>query len=101
MTIELAVLISVVSVCASVFFGLKSAKRNDTQDTSTQTALLTRMEVKIDILNDSVEEIKAELKEHRRELGEHGERIAKVESSAKQAHKRLDDIEAVLKKMQA
>lgn len=98
MTIEVALLISIVSVSFSVFMGIKTSKRNESQDNQQHTAMLTRMEVKIDILNSSVEEIKEELKEHRKELGEHGERIAKVEASARQAHKRLDEVEVILKK---
>lgn len=97
MTIEVALLLSIVSVCFSIFTGIKNLRRNDGQDMQTQTAMLTRMEVKIDILNNSVEEIKEELKEHRKELGEHSERLAKVEASAKQAHKRLDDFEEMIK----
>ena len=48
MNIEIALLISVISVCFSVYFGLKNNKRTDTKDIEERVKDNTRINVKLD-----------------------------------------------------
>ena len=78
MTIELALLISLVSVAFSVFFGLKNNRRTDEKDIADRIARDTRTDMKLD-------EISADVKDHEG-------RIVKLEASYKAEHKRLDEV---------
>lgn len=93
MSIEIALLISIVSVCFSVFFGLKNNKRSDTKDIEERVKDNTRINMKLDNIASNTTEIKNEVSEMRKEINLHGDRIIKVEESVKSAHHRLDGLE--------
>jgi predicted nuclease with TOPRIM domain len=93
MSIEIALLISIVSVCFSVFFGLKNNKRSDTKDIEERVKENTRINMKLDNIASNTTEIKNEVSEMRKEINLHGDRIIKVEESVKSAHRRLDGLE--------
>ena len=92
MQIEIAVLISIVSVGFSVFFGLKNSKRTDTKDIEERVKENTRINMKLDAISNNTTEIKNEVTEMRKELNSHDNRIVKVEESTKQAHHRIDEL---------
>lgn len=95
MTIEVstAIIISVLSLGFSVFMGLKSNKRTDVKDIEERVKENTRINTKLDAISGNTTDIKNEVSEMRKEINSHGDRIIKVEESAKQAHHRLDAIE--------
>lgn len=93
MSIDIALLISIVSVCFSVFFGLKNNKRSDTKDIEERVKENTRINMKLDNIASNTTEIKNEVSEMRKEINLHGDRIIKVEESVKSAHHRLDGLE--------
>ena len=78
MTIEVALLISIVSVAFSIFFGLKNSKKSDEKDIAEKIARDTRTDMKLD-------EISKDVKDHEG-------RIVKLEANYKAEHKRLDEI---------
>ena len=98
MSIEITILISVLSVSAAIFFGVKSSRRADKQDTELQkkdaaaeAANNTAILVKLETIGTGVTEIKSELKAMKNDVREITERLVVVEQSTKSAHKRLDD----------
>lgn len=93
MTIELALLISIVSVCFSIGFGLKNNKRTDTKDIEERVKENTRINTKLDSICQDTKEIKVEIASMRDDIKSHNDRIIKVEESCKQAHHRLDTLE--------
>lgn len=93
MTIEVALLISIVSVCFSVFFGIKNNKRTDVKDIEERVKENTRINTKLDSIGQDTREIKNEISSMRDDIKSHNDRIIKVEESCKQAHHRLDGIE--------
>lgn len=93
MTIEVALIISVVSVAFSIFFGLKNNKRTDVKDIEERVKENTRINFKLDEIATSIREVKSEVSSLKEEMQAHNDRIIKVEESAKQAHHRLDTIE--------
>lgn len=104
MTVEVAFLLSAVSIAFSIFFGLKNSKRNDTKDTKEQTeermneiAERTKenaiINVKLDNINSSNREIKDQVSSLVEKVDAHGDRLIKVEESCKSAHHRLNTLE--------
>lgn len=93
MTIEIALLISVVSVAFSIFFGLKNSKRTDTKDIEERVKENTRINIKLDNIGQTTQDIKAEVSSMRDDIKSHNERLIKLEESCKSAHHRLDGLE--------
>lgn len=90
--IELTVLISVVSVSASLYFGLRTARRSQRQDSQAEAANMTTVVIKLENIGNGINEIKGELRSVKEDAKELRERVVITEQSAKQAHKRLDDM---------
>lgn len=96
MTIEVALLISIVSVCFSIGFGLKSNKRTDTKDIEERVKENTRINTKLDSIGQDTREIKSEISEMRKSISSHDSKIATLEASCKSAHHRIDSLEHIV-----
>ena len=92
MTIEIstAIIISVVSVAFSIFFGLKNNKRSDTKDIEERVKQNTKINMKLDNISSLSEDIKSEISQMKDKLDSHNERIIKLEDGVKSAHHRID-----------
>lgn len=93
MTVEVALIISIVSVVFSVFFGLKNNKRTDTKDIEERVKENTRINFKLDNISTTTQEIKTEISSVREDVKSHNDRIIKLEESCKSAHHRMDSFE--------
>lgn len=93
MTIEVAMLISGVSLAFGIYTGITNLKRNQKSDTKQDTAELTTVIVKLENIGNGISEIKSELTNVKNDSKEDRERIIRLEELTKQAHKRLDNIE--------
>jgi predicted nuclease with TOPRIM domain len=93
MQVEIAVLISIVSVAFSVFFGIKNNKRSDTKDIEERVRNDTKINVKLDNISSTIQDVKSEISSIREEMKSYNERLVKVEEITKQAHHRLDGLE--------
>ena len=93
MQVEIAYLISIVSLAFSVFFGLKSSKHTDTKDIEERVKDNTRINMKLDAIAGTTQEIKSEISTMREEINKHNDKIIKLEQSLKSAHRRLDTLE--------
>ncbi len=96
MTIELGVLIAIFGLIIS-FMGYQLNKQKQQTDyqkgvkkDATREAVI---ETKLDNISNGVDSIRIDLRANERQIGELGERVTRVEESAKQAHKRLDNYE--------
>ena len=92
MTIEMALLVSVVSVAFSIFFGLKNNKRSDEKEIAERIARDTRVDMKLDEISSDVKEVKETVKNIQNDVKDHEGRITKLEASYKAEHKRLDEL---------
>lgn len=81
-----AIIISLCSLGFSVYIFL----RNSNKENASQ---ITSIIVKLENIAEGITEIKADLRSVKDEIKELRERLAKCESSASQAHKRIDMIE--------
>lgn len=102
-SMPIAVIISIISVAFSVFFGLftlglnlKNNKKSDNAELTERVKQNTRINMKLDTISSNTTEIKNEVTEMRRELNSHDNRIIKVEESVKSAHHRIDGLETRL-----
>ena len=93
MQVEVAYLISILSLAFSIFFGLKSSKHTDTKDIEERVKDNTRINMKLDAIAGTTQEIKSEISTMREEINSHNDKIIKLEQSLKSAHRRLDTLE--------
>ena len=93
MTVEVALLISGVSLAFAIYSGIANLKRNRSKDDKSDATEMTTVIVKLENIGTGITEIKSEMTNVKNDIKENRERIIKVEESAKQAHKRLDSIE--------
>lgn len=94
MSLEIiAMVVSVISVSFAIFFGLKNNKRNDSKDIEERVADSTRINVKLDNISGTMQDVKSEVTSLREEMKSYNERLIKVEESVKSAHHRLDGVE--------
>lgn len=92
MTIEVAIVISGLSLAFGIYTGISNLKRNQKADTKQDTAELTTVIVKLENIGNGITEIKSEMTNVKNDIKEDRERLIRVEESAKQAHKRIDEI---------
>lgn len=95
----IAVIVSIVSLVFSVFFGLftlgfnlKNSKHTDTKDVEERVERDTRINIKLDSISTNTADIKTEVAEMRKEVNSHNDRLIKVEESIKQAHHRISEV---------
>ena len=93
MTIEVALLISGVSLAFAIYQGVSNLKRNKANDDKKDATEMTTVIVKLESIGTGVTEIKSDMKNIRADLQELRERVVVVEQSTKSAHKRLDTLE--------
>lgn len=93
MTIELGLLITLVSTAGALTFGLITVSRNKKHDTKSETACISEMMIKLNVIEKTVGEIRADMKEMAKESSEIGKKLAEVASSTHSAHKRVDRLE--------
>lgn len=94
-----AIIISIISVTFSIFFGIaslvlniKNNRRTDNSDLEDRVRENTRINMKLDVISSNTKEIKDEVVEMRKELNSHDNRIIKVEESVKSLHHRVDEM---------
>ena len=92
MTIEIALLISIVSVAFSIYFGLKNSKKSDKDEIVERIARDTKTDMKLDEISSDVKEVKETVKNIQNDVKDHEGRIVKLEASYKAEHKRLDEV---------
>lgn len=96
MTIEVALLVSVVSVAFSIFFGIKNSKKSDSEEIAQRIARDTRVDMKLDEISKDVKEVKDTVRNIQNDVKDHEGRIVKLEASYKAEHRRIDELHDVL-----
>jgi len=93
MTIELTILISVVSVSAAIFFGIKGAKRADVNDIEERAKKNAEIIFKLDEALTLMRKMQEELKEQ-------GSRISKDEKDTEMLSMRYTELEKRVEKLE-
>lgn len=96
----IAIGISIASLVTTLFFNSfvlyfnsKNNKRTDTKDLAETIKDSARINVMLEMISNTTQEIKTEIVNMRKELYSHDSRLAKVEESVKSAHHRIDGLE--------
>ena len=94
MVIELSTLISVVSVSVAVITIIYNIVRNGKKDTTEDVKEDATQMVLTELKNimDGISDIKKEITDVKNDVKADRDRITRLEESAKQAHKRIDEI---------
>lgn len=90
MKVDISLIISLISVAFAVFFGLKNNKRTDVKDIEERVKENTKINIKLDNIGQTTQDIKSEISSMRDDIKLHNDRIIKLEESCKSAHHRLD-----------
>lgn len=93
MTVEVALLISLVSVVFSIYQGVSNMKRNRTTDDKRESSELTTVIVKLENIGKDTSEIKADLKDVKSDVKKNTEQIIRLDESLKSAWKRINQLE--------
>ena len=92
MTIEVALVISALSLAFGIYQGVTNMKRNRTADDKKDATQLTTVIVKLENISAGISDIKSDMRNVKDEVKEMRERLIKVEDSAKNAHRRIDEL---------
>ena len=92
MTIEIALLISMLSVSGALLFGFKNMNRNERKDSAEEITQMTTVVVKLENIATGISEIKSDVRSVKSEMNDIRDRLTIVEQATKSAHKRLDDL---------
>lgn len=93
MQIELTILLSFVSLCVAGMVGFTNIRRNRATDDKKEASEMTTLIVKLETINNGVNEIKSDMRNMRADMQNLRDRLIIVEQSTKSAHKRLDTLE--------
>lgn len=93
MTIEIALLISIVSVAFSVISGIVSMNRNKTADDKHEATELTTILVKLENISGDTTEIKGDIKGVKDDIKHHSEQIIRMDESLKSAWKAINKLQ--------
>ncbi len=91
MTIEVALLISGVSLAFGIYQGITSLKRDQTNDAKTDASQLTTVIVKLENIGTGIARIEKEVTDIKKDVQADHERLVRTEESVKQAHNRITE----------
>lgn len=92
MKVDISLIISLISVAFAIFFGLKNSKRTDVKDIEERVKENTKINIKLDNIGQTTQDIKTEISSMRDDIKSHNDRIIKLEESCKSAHHRIDGL---------
>lgn len=92
MTNQSVALIALVCTVLGAIIGILTYNRNRDKDVKMDASESAVIRTKLDNINNGVESIRVDIKANERRVSELSERVIRVEESAKQAHKRIDEI---------
>lgn len=96
MSIEISLLISVVSVCFAIVTGIIAIKRNNTKDVAEEATQMATVITELKSISSGIDDIKREITSIKEDVKENRDRTTRLEESCKQAHKRIDELVARL-----
>ena len=91
----LKLILTIVSVGCAFYFGIRTATRNKEQDDKHDADTLARIDVSVNVVRDSITEIKTDLKGVIAENRDLRDKLVAINESCKSAHKRIDRLEGI------
>ena len=99
MTMEVALVISGISLAFGLYQGVSNIKRAEKQENKSEATQITAVIVKLETIGEGVNEIKADMRNIKNDIYEIRERLTKVEESSKNAHHRIDEMKGAKKEV--
>lgn len=93
--IDIALLISVISVLSALFFAARNSKKQDYSEVEKKAVETATINVKLDAIGNDVKDIKYDITAVKREVTSLTERMIIVEQKTKSAHHRIDELVGV------
>lgn len=93
MTIEAAIVISVISLAFGIYQTVSNLKRNERIDNRSEAGQLTTVIVKLESIGEGVSEIKSDMRSVKAEVQDLRDRVTRIETSENLIKERLDIIE--------
>lgn len=93
MQIDVPILISFLSLCVAGAVGIAGLQRNKATDDRKEASEMTTLIVKLENINNGVNEIKSDMRNMRNDIQDLRDRLIIVEQSTKSAHHRLDGLD--------
>jgi len=93
MSIDIPILISIISVTIAVSSFFLNNRRADTKDIETRVAHDTKVDMKLDAISNTVNDIKYDVTSLRKYQHEMAERITVIEKSVEKCHLRVDALD--------
>jgi septal ring factor EnvC (AmiA/AmiB activator) len=92
MTIEVALLLSFLSIFFAIFFGAISMRRNQKADDKREQSDMTTVIVKLESISSDTNEIKNDIKSLKSDVRHNSESIVRLDESLKSAWRRINEI---------
>ena len=92
MTIEVALIISIISVFFAIFFGALNMRRNQKADDRREQSDMTTVIVKLESIRVDTNEIKNDIKSLKSDVRHNSEDIIRMDESLKSAWKRINEL---------
>lgn len=101
MQVEVTVIISFMSLFVAGIVGITNIRRNNATDDRKEASETTTLIVKLENINEGVNEIKSDMRNLRNDVQDLRDRLIMVEQSTKSAHHRLNTLEGISENMSA
>lgn len=92
MSVELAMVISVLSVTFGIVSTIYNIKRGNRKDTTEEATQMATIITELKSISNGIDEIKKEISSIKNDVKENRDRTTRLEESCKQAHRRIDEI---------
>jgi hypothetical protein len=99
MTIEIAVILSVLSVGFSIYFGITSNKRNKAKDDKQDASQMTTVLIKLETIGNGITKIETKMDRFEIDRKEDREKLIRVEESLKSAWIRIQELIKIIETM--
>nr|DAP86086.1 MAG TPA: hypothetical protein [Caudoviricetes sp.] len=93
MTVEVAILVSAVSLGFAIYSGVTNMKRNKATDDKKEATEMTTVIVKLEGISRDTSEIKNDLKDVKSDVKKHDEQIIRMDESLKSAWKAINKLQ--------
>jgi hypothetical protein len=90
MTIEVSILLSVMTVCLTAVFGYAIFRRNTKSDDQAEASQMTTVIVSLESIKDGIKEIKLDMSNVKDEVREQRDNQIRIEESLKGAWKQIE-----------
>ena len=93
MQVDIPILVSFLSLVVAIVVAIVSIRRGNATDDKKEASEMTTLIVKLENINNGVNEIKSDMRNMRNDIQDLRDRLIIVEQSTKSAHHRLDGLD--------